>query len=122
MLSRSAYFSLIFVLHLKYYIFINVFCISGRDDETKEKLGDYLYVYEIFVVIWIIFGLGYVFMIIGELMEGLRAPARKAAKKLRKAEKVILEKVLHEVVLIKSRVSNSLHNAHCLVLSFFPPI
>ena len=80
---------------------------SGRDDATREKLGDFLYVYEIFVVIWIIFGLGYVFMIIGELMEGLRSPARKAAKKLRKARKVILERVLHEVVLIKSRVSTN---------------
>ena len=80
--------------------------ILGRDEGTKEKLGNYLYVYEVFVVIWIIFGLGYVFMIIGELMEGLRAPAKKAVKKLKKAEKVILERVLHEIVVMKSRVSN----------------
>ena len=74
---------------------------TGRDEPTKESLGNYLLIYEIFIIIWITFGLGYVLMIILAISDGLRKPASKVAKKLAKAEKVVLEKVLHEVVILK---------------------
>ena len=77
--------------------------LSGRDEGTKSKLGNYLYIYETFVIIWITFGLGYVLMIILAISDGLKKPAAKVAKKLRKAEKVVLEKVLNEVVALKRR-------------------
>ena len=77
--------------------------LSGRDEGTKSKLGNYLYIYETFVIIWITFGLGYVLMIILAISDGLKNPAAKVAKKLRKAEKVVLEKVLTEVVALKRR-------------------
>ena len=41
-------------------------------------------------------------MIIGVIADGLKKPARKAAKKLAKAEKAILARVLQEIVVIKS--------------------
>ena len=61
-----------------------------------------MYVYETFVVIWITFGLGYVLMIIMAISDGLKKPASKVAKGFRKAEKVLLEKVLTEVVALKT--------------------
>ena len=67
-------------------------------------MGGFKYVYLVFTVVWIIFGLGYVFMIIGVITDGLKAPAKKAAKKLAKAEKAVIAKVLQEIVLIKSKV------------------
>ena len=83
-------------MYLKFFIFL------GRDEGTKANLGNYLYVYETFVVIWITFGLGYVLMIIMAISDGLKKPASKVAKGFRKAEKVLLEKVLTEVVALKT--------------------
>ena len=45
-------------------------------------------------------------MIIGVIADGLKKPARKAAKKLAKAEKAILARVLQEIVVIKSSKVN----------------
>ena len=77
----------------------------GKDPDTKAQLGRLQYVYDTAIVIWIIFGLGYVFMIIGLITETLRKPARRAVKKLRVAEKAVIAKVLQEIVLIKSKVT-----------------
>ena len=46
-----------------------------------NKLGHWEYIYLAGVFIWIIFGLGYVFMIIGIIADGIKKPARKAVKK-----------------------------------------
>ncbi len=76
--------------------------VTGRDKNVLDKMGDYKVIYEIAVVVWIIFGLGYVFMIINVISQGMKAPARRAAKRLALAEKALMAKVLEELVVIKS--------------------
>ena len=79
----------------------------GKDQAVLNGLGEWgQHFYEIGVVTWIIFGLGYLFMIIQIISEGLRAPAKRVVRKIRKitkAEKSDLLKILHE--LIRSKVS-----------------
>ena len=50
------------------------------------------------------FGLGYIFMIISVITDGIKTPARKAVKKLAEAEKVMLARIVWEIVLKKSKV------------------
>lgn len=69
-----------------------------------DRLGNWDIVYEIGLIVWIIFGLGYIFMIINVITDGLKKPARKAAKRLRKAEKVMVARILQEIVIMKARV------------------
>ena len=72
-----------------------------------DRLGKLSWLYEAAVLAWIIFGLGYVFMIIGFITESLRAPAKKAKKwvKQKASEKAIISRILQEIVLLKSKVS-----------------
>jgi len=56
--------------------------VAGRSRDTLDQLGHWEYVYLAGVFIWIVFGLGYLFMIIGVIADGLKKPARKAAKKI----------------------------------------
>ena len=76
--------------------------VAGRTQKTLDELDDWEFVYLAGVFVWIIFGLGYIFMIIGIIADGIKQPARKAVKKLAQAEKAILARVLQEVVDIKS--------------------
>ena len=55
-------------------------------------------VYEIFIFIWVLFGLGYLFMIITVISDGLSFPAKQAAKKLKTAERQLVTKILTEVM------------------------
>ena len=57
-----------------------------------------------YLIIWILFGLGYIFMIISVITDGIKTPARKAVKKLAEAEKVMLARIVREIVLKKSKV------------------
>ena len=45
---------------------ISIFCllITGRDEEVLDRLGNWRLLYEAGMILWIIFGLGYLFMII----------------------------------------------------------
>ena len=54
------------------------------------------------LIIWILFGLGYLFMIVSVITDGIKTPARKAIKKLAEAKKVILARILREIMLKKS--------------------
>ena len=94
----------------KYFMYIltqNVNYFPGRDPAVLEKLGNWKVLYETIVVAWIIFGLGYVIMIINIIADGLKAPAKKIARKLHKTEKAIYAKVLQELILIKSKVNTT---------------
>ena len=75
--------------------------VTGNNQDTLNAIGYWEYVYLAGVFIWIVFGLGYIFMIIGIIADGIKEPAKKAVKKLAQAEKVILSKVLQEIVDIK---------------------
>ena len=46
-------------------------------------------------------------MIINIIADGLKAPAKKIARKLHKTEKAIYAKVLQELILIKSKVNTT---------------
>ena len=46
------------------YIENNYFQITGKDEDVLAKLGNWKVVYEAGMILWIIFGLGYLFMII----------------------------------------------------------
>ncbi len=70
-----------------------------------DRLGGWDIVYEIGLVVWIIFGLGYIFMIITVISDGLKRPARKAAKRLKRAEKVMVSRILHEILDMRSKVN-----------------
>jgi hypothetical protein len=65
-------------------------------------MGNWKILYEGAIVAWIIFGLGYVFMIINIITDGIRRPAKLAAKKFHRAEKALIEKVLKDLVTMKS--------------------
>ena len=80
---------------------------AGRDPAVLEKLGNWKVLYETVIVAWIIFGLGYVIMIINIIADGLKAPAKKIARKIHKTEKAIYAKVLQELILIKSKVNTT---------------
>jgi hypothetical protein len=57
------------------------------------------------LVFWILFGLGYIVMIIGIITHGLSSPARKAAKKFAVAEKILFEKIIREIVAKREKVT-----------------
>jgi hypothetical protein len=48
-----------------------------------------------------LFGLGYIFMIVGIITDGISTPARKAAKKLAEAEKIMIEKIIRELIMLR---------------------
>ena len=50
--------------------------------------------------------MGYIFMIVSVITDGIKTPARKAVKKLAEAEKVMLARILREIMLKKSKVYN----------------
>ena len=89
-----------------------IFIFLGKDQAVLNGLGEWgQHFYEIGVVTWIIFGLGYLFMIIQIISEGLRAPAKRVVKKMRKltkAEKSVLSKIFHELIKSKVRKINLL--------------
>ena len=55
--------------------------VPGNNQETLDDVGNWEYVYLAGVFIWIVFGLGYIFMIISIIADGLKQPAKKAFKK-----------------------------------------
>ena len=58
-----------------------------------------MWAYQAFTVTWLVFGLGYIFMIVTVIADNLRKPARKAVKKFRVAEqKVLSNKILQELL------------------------
>ena len=77
---------------------------TGRNQETLNQLRGWKYFYLIGIVVWIILGLGFLIMIIALITEGLQKPAKKAVKRLAKAEKAVIARVLQEIVIIKSKV------------------
>ena len=42
----------------------SIFTFLGKDEDVLKKLGNWAPVYEAGIILWIIFGLGYLFMII----------------------------------------------------------
>jgi hypothetical protein len=76
---------------------------SGEDDVVNARLGDWVVVYEACTIIWITFGLGYVFMIITVIADNLRRPARKAIKKIKVAEKIMTERIVQELLSMKEK-------------------
>ena len=61
-----------------------------------------MWAYQAFTVTWLVFGLGYIFMIVTVIADNLRKPARKAVKKFRVAEqKVLSNKILQELLDMK---------------------
>ena len=88
------------LFHRPFFVFI---LFTGRDPEVLARLGNWKIVYEISLVVWIIFGLGYIFMIITIITDSMRKPARSAAKRFRKAEKVMVTRILDEILEIKAK-------------------
>lgn len=92
-----------------YFAFITLMTIgfgdfvAGRNAKVLSKLGNWKVVYEGALIVWIIFGLGYLFMIVTVITDGIRAPARKAVKRLAAAEKALMAKVLTEVLVMKTK-------------------
>ncbi len=74
----------------------------GRYEDQLSTLGNWDIVYQIMLIVWIIFGLGYVFMLVGVIADNLQKPARSAAKRFRRAEKIFTSKVLQEIVVMKT--------------------
>ena len=74
--------------------FCFIVIISGREEDVLDRLGNWQVVYEIGMIVWIVFGLGYIFMIITVIADALRKPARKAAKTFNARRKVMMTKIL----------------------------
>ena len=63
-----------------------------------------MWAYQAFTVIWLTFGLGYIFMIVTVIADNLSKPARKAVKKFRVAEqKLLSNKILQELLDMKEQ-------------------
>lgn len=77
--------------------------VAGRDVKVLQRLGNWKIVYETGLIIWILFGLGYIFMIITIITESIKTPARKAVKKIAEAEKIMVTKILRELIIKKSK-------------------
>lgn len=94
-----------------YYAFVTLTTIgfgdyvAGRDQEVLKKLGGWGIVYEIGLIVWIIFGLGYLIMIISNITMSLQKPARKAAKGIKMAEKVMFTRIFQEILVMRSKGS-----------------
>eukprot|EP00094_Tigriopus_californicus_P008119 TCALIF_07815-PA protein Name:"Similar to Ork1 Open rectifier potassium channel protein 1 (Drosophila melanogaster)" AED:0.05 eAED:0.03 QI:539/0.87/0.66/1/0.87/0.88/9/102/639 len=94
-----------------YYAFVTLTTIgfgdyvAGRDQEVVKKLGGWGIVYEIGLIVWIVFGLGYLIMIISNITMSLQKPARKAAKRIKMAEKVMVSRIIHEILVMRSKGS-----------------
>jgi len=73
----------------------------GRDESVLEDLSNWDIVYEIGLVVWIIFGLGYIFMVIAVITEALRKPAKSAARRFKRGRRAMMARVLTEVVNMK---------------------
>lgn len=78
-------------------------------------MGNWDIVYEIALIVWIIFGLGYIFMVINIIAENLRKPAKRVAayrakrleeRRIRRRQKnANMFQVLQEVAAMKVRAS-----------------
>ncbi|XP_040581421.1 uncharacterized protein [Lepeophtheirus salmonis] len=84
-----------------YYAYITLTTIgfgdfaAGRNNDILRSLDSWSLIYESFILIWIMFGLGYIFMIITIITDGIRKPVRRAVKKI---ERSFLKRIIEEVV------------------------
>lgn len=65
-------------------------------------MGNWKVVYEIGLVVWIVFGLGYIFMLIQVIADSLRKPARKAAKGIKKEGTVLFTMIFSQFIRSKT--------------------
>ena len=71
-----------------------------------DGLGSWRVVYQIYNFVWILFGLGFLFMMIAMIAENLKKPAKNATKRFKKAQKVMFTRVLQEILVMRNdRVS-----------------
>lgn len=60
-------------------------------------------IYEVGIIIWITFGLGYVFMVISVITSAITKPTRKALGKLKAADRQMLARMLkHQLQVVTS--------------------
>jgi len=76
--------------------------VPGKNSDALGKLGNWKPVYEAGIILWIIFGLGYIFLLITIITDMIKKPAQKATKKLKAAEKQLVSKILHEIIALRS--------------------
>jgi len=79
----SVYYAFINMTHIGFGDLINV----HRDQEVAGKLGPWMWAYRAFTVVWLVLGLGYMFMITEHLSQGqylkmLRKVSKKISKRL----------------------------------------
>ena len=77
--------------------------ISAKNIDVIERMGNWKVVYQIFIIVWIIFGLGFLFMIITLIADGLKKPAKSATKKFKQAQKVMFTRVLQEILVMRNK-------------------
>ena len=59
-----------------------IFVIAGRNQSIQTSQGDWEYVYGTLVIVWTIFGLGYIIMIFNIIADGLKENTKKVVRKL----------------------------------------
>ena len=59
-----------------------IFVIAGRNQSIQTRQGDWEYVYGTLVIVWTIFGLGYIIMIFNIIADGLKENTKKVVRKL----------------------------------------
>ena len=72
------------LLYLEYELTLLIMITAGRDPVELKEMGGWKIVYETGQLIWIIFGLGYIFMIITAIGDSLKKPVKKWNKKIEK--------------------------------------
>lgn len=83
------------------FVSIRLHCLSiiqGSTGISKYELNI------LGLIIWILFGLGYIIMLVNIISHSISKPARKAAQKWAEAEKIMFEKIIREIVTKKSKV------------------
>ena len=86
----SLYYAFVNITHIGFGDLINV----HRDQEVATKLGPWMWAYRAFTVVWLVFGLGYMFMITEHLSEGqyvqiIRKVSKKLSKRFSKAKQKV---------------------------------
>jgi len=71
--------------------------VAGKD--IKDDVSDaWKLVYEVFIIVWIVFGLGYILMVINLVTDAYKKSYQKAASALRPSDKQLISTVLREVL------------------------
>lgn len=96
-----------------YYAFVSLTTIGFGDlvaGQEFENRGVYYTLYKVFLIVWLLFGLGYLFMVLGFITDAMRSKRMaKLSKGIRQTQTKLWHGVVHEMPHLMRRVLNELY-------------